>query len=128
MTVRVLVVDDTDHVRAMLAEMLSLDGFEVVGAASDGAQAAELVETADPHVVVMDLRMPGTDGLQATRRIRERRPHQPIIVYTAYLDREIEEQARAAGATLCLGKVEGLTTLEREISRLALGDAPDRPA
>jgi DNA-binding NarL/FixJ family response regulator len=125
MTVRVLVVDDTDHVRRMLAEMLTLDGFTVVGQASDGEQAVRQANDLDPQVIVMDLRMPVVDGIEATKRIKATRPHQVVILYTAYLDPMIEEQARQAGVTMCLGKIEGLQELERELSRLTLELAPD---
>jgi CheY-like chemotaxis protein len=118
--VRVMVVDDTDHVRTMLAEMLELDGFTVVARASNGDEAVALVESTDPHVVVMDLKMPGIDGLEATRRIKALRPSQPVILYTAYLDPVVEAEAKAVGVTLCLGKIDGLTELERQISRLTL--------
>lgn len=118
--VRVLVVDDTDHVRRFVAEMLALDGFDVVGTAADGDEAVRLAGELDPHVIVMDLRMPGIDGLEATRRIRAGRPSQQVVLYTAYVDAEVEREAAEAGVALCLGKVEGLPRLERELSRLTL--------
>lgn len=120
-SIRVLVVDDTDHVRDLVADMLRLDGFQVVGQAASVLEALALSTATDPHVVVMDLKMPDVDGIEGTRRLRELRPDQLVVLYTAYLDAEIERQARAAGAALCLSKVEGLPRLEREIIRLTLG-------
>jgi CheY-like chemotaxis protein len=117
---RVLVVDDTEHMRTFVSDMLRLDGFDVVGAAADGTEAVTLAAELDPHVIVMDLRMPGIDGLEATRRIRAVRPGQQVVLYTAYLDATVEREAEQAGVALCLGKVEGLPRLERELSRLTL--------
>ncbi len=119
MSVTVLVVDDTDHVRNMLVEMLELDGFEIVGQAASGAQAVEVAGQCQPDVIVMDYKMPGMDGLSAAKAIRGVRPAQAIILYTAYLDPAIEEEARKAGVALCVGKVEGLNQLERHITELA---------
>ena len=113
-----MVVDDTDHVRRMLTSMLSLDGFEVVGDARDGPEALEGIGAADPDVVVIDYKMPGMDGLRTAREIRSRRPDQVMILYTAYVDDELEREAAEAGIAVCLGKVEGLASLERENSRL----------
>lgn len=70
---KVLVVDDTDHVRNMLVDMLELDGFTVVGQAASGADAVAMVDDANPDVIVMDYKMPGMDGLSAARAIRARR-------------------------------------------------------
>ena len=112
-------VDDTDHVRTMLVDMLQLDGFEVCGEAASGADAITAASRLDPEVIVMDYKMPDMDGLRASRSIREQRPTQPIILYTAYLDTQLEEDARAAGVAICIGKVEGLGRLERHITQLA---------
>lgn len=115
---KVLVVDDTDHVRHMLVDMLELDGFQVVGQAASGPEAIEIAPQVTPDVVVMDYKMPGMDGLTAAKEIRGHRPSQAIILYTAYLDDRLEQQAKAAGIALCIGKVEGLSQLERHITEL----------
>jgi CheY-like chemotaxis protein len=116
--VTVMVVDDTEHVRKMLVDMLELDGFDVVGQAAGGEEAAGLAVETDPDVIVMDYKMPGMDGLSAARTVREIRPDQTIILYTAYLDSKLEAEARSAGISLCVGKVEGLNQLERHITEL----------
>lgn len=116
--VTVLVVDDTDHVRKMLVDMLELDGFDVVGQAAGGEEAISAAQEANPDVIVMDYKMPGMDGLSAARSVREARPSQAIILYTAYLDSKLEAEARSAGVALCIGKVEGLNQLERHITEL----------
>jgi CheY-like chemotaxis protein len=115
----VVVVDDTDHVRQMLVDMLELDGFDIAGEAASGREAIEVAHEVEPDVVVMDYKMPGMDGLTAARAIRDARPTQAIILYTAYLDDDLENRAREAGIAMCVGKVEGLTQLERHIVELS---------
>jgi CheY-like chemotaxis protein len=119
MPLRVVVVDDTAHVREMLVEMLRLDGFEVVGEAADGAEAVRVCSAVEVDIVVCDLRMPKQDGLEVTRRLHEVKPDLPVVIYTAYLDAEVERAAFEAGAVLVLGKVDGLPVLERELVRVA---------
>ena len=120
MAIRVMVVDDTQHVREMLATMLELDGFDVVSKAAGGADAVDEVEASEPNVIVMDYKMPRMDGLEATRRIRELAPGIPVILYTAYLDADLEARAKEAGVALCVGKVEGLEQLEKLISEMCI--------
>jgi DNA-binding NarL/FixJ family response regulator len=117
-TVKVLIVDDTEHVRKMLVDMLELDGFDVVGEASSGHDAVIAAPSAEPDVIVMDYRMPGMDGVTTAKAIRVQRPTQPIILYTAYLDEQLEAAAKEAGIAICIGKVEGLNQLERYITEL----------
>ena len=118
MAIKVLVVDDTAHVRRMLAEMLALDGFEVVGEAASGAEAVQMAAQTPPDVVVMDYKMPEMDGLMAAQQIKDARPDQGIVLYSAYLDDEVEKLAKDAGIAMCVGKVEGLNQLERHLSEL----------
>ena len=116
--IRVMLVDDVDHVRRMLRNMLDLDGFVVVAESGSGAAAVADIEDANPDVVVIDYSMPDMDGIETARLIRAARPDQVMIMYTAYLQPEVEQMAREVGIALVLGKVEGLESLEREISRL----------
>jgi response regulator NasT len=103
----------------MLVDMLELDGFSVVAQASSGNEAIRFAAELEPQVIVMDYKMPEMDGLTAARNIRGGNPNQAIILYTAYLDAELEAQAKAAGVAMTVGKVEGLNQLERHISELA---------
>jgi CheY-like chemotaxis protein len=116
--IKVMVVDDTVHVRRMLRNMLELDGFDVAGEAGSGPEAVEVIAAADPDVVVIDYKMPDVDGLETASRIRALRPDQVMILYTAFVDPELEQRARDVGVSVVLGKVEGLESLEREITRL----------
>ncbi len=117
--IRVFLIDDTAEMRRLLEQVLSLDDFEVVGSAANGASALPLMADADPDVVVLDYNMPGLDGLMTARLIMEERPDQPIILYTAYLDGDLERKAARAGIALCVEKAEGILTLEDDIRRLA---------
>lgn len=116
--IKVMLVDDVDHVRRMLRNMLDLDGFVVVAEAASGQVALDAIAEADPDVIVIDYSMPDMDGIETASRIRAVRPDQVMIMYTAYLEPDVEQRAREVGVALVLGKVEGLESLEREISRL----------
>lgn len=120
MAVKVAVVDDTVHVRQMLVEMLGIDGFDVVGQGENAADALRIAVDDKPDVLIIDYSMPETDGLAAARRIKNVAPNQAVVLYTAYLDDALVAAAKDAGVSLCIGKVEGLETLERSISELCL--------
>jgi DNA-binding NarL/FixJ family response regulator len=121
--IRVFVIEDTPSMRELLEQMLTLDEFAVVGSAANGAEALPLMREANPDVVVLDYNMPGLDGLLTARLSKEERPEQKIILYTAYLDAELEQKAGRAGIALCVEKADGILTLERDIRRLADGDS-----
>ncbi len=97
--IRVLIVDDHAVVREGLRAFLSLqDGLEVVGEASDGRQAIEKARVLSPDVILMDLVMPGLDGVGAMRAVRELVPSSRVIVLTSFLDDERLMPALQAGA------------------------------
>ena len=99
MSIRVVICDDQDLVRDGLQAILSVaPGIEVVGEASDGDQALQMVEAHSPDVVLMDLKMPGTNGVTATRTITNRFPGVRVLVLTTYDAPEWVDDAIKAGA------------------------------
>ncbi|HEX6207967.1 MAG TPA: response regulator transcription factor [Actinomycetota bacterium] len=126
MSVRVLVVDDTEHVRQMMAAMLQIQGFEVVGEAADAKGALELAAETTPNVIVLDFRMPDVDGITATRWLLEQDADLAIVMYSAYLTEEDEQRALDAGVRACVSKVEGVEALAREVAAAALAVRGER--
>lgn len=97
--ITVVLADDHPVVRNGLRALLqSLDGFEVVAEAQDGEQAVRAAQTLHPDVVVMDVRMPVVDGLEATRRITAAVPGTAVVVLTMYEDDDVVFGAMRAGA------------------------------
>lgn len=96
---RVLLVDDHEAMRSVLRALLEeVGGWQVVGEAADGEQAVELVGRTAPDVVLMDCKMPGGDGVAATRVITERYPRVAVIAHSAYADEAYVREMVAAGA------------------------------
>jgi DNA-binding NarL/FixJ family response regulator len=100
---------------------------EVVGEASDGVKAVELAASLDPDVVLMDLKMPGTDGVTATLRIRERRSETRVLILTSFESDEDVERALRGGATGYLLKDAPSDELLRAVRLAARGDAALAP-
>ena len=103
--IKLLLVDDHDLVRTAIARMLTdVSGLEVVGQANSGEQAYQLVGELNPHVVLMDVRMPGIGGLEATRKIKQRFPEVKILALSAYEDAPFPTRLLQAGAAGYLTK------------------------
>jgi len=93
---RVLIAEDETLIRLDLRGLLERQGFKVCGEARDGEEAVRLAHELDPDVVVLDLRMPVLDGIEAARRMLAERPL-PIVMLTAFADRRSVERALEAG-------------------------------
>lgn len=107
---RVLIAEDEALIRLDLAEMLREEGYDVVGQAGDGQEAVELAESLTPDLVIMDVKMPRRDGIDAASEIAAKRIA-PIVVLTAFSQRELVERARDAGAMAYLVKPFSVTDL-----------------
>lgn len=126
--IRVLAADDHPLALAGLQQLLgALDGIALVGAAAGGEEAVRLAVEHEPDVVLMDLEMPGTDGVQATRQLLARRPGTAVVVLTSFSDRARILAALDAGAVGYLLKDVQPDELARAISAAAEGQAPLDP-
>jgi len=127
--IRILVADDQRVVREGLVMLLGLlPGVEVVGAAADGEQAAALAAELRPDVVLMDLRMPRLDGVQATRRLRDHDPEVAVIALTTYADDRSVVEALRAGARGYLTKDAGAEEIRRALEAVVGGEVALDPA
>jgi len=107
--VSVLLVDDQEPFRGAARVVLGrTDGFELVGEAQSGEQAVELADELDPHMVLMDINMPGINGIEATRRIVDAHPDAMVVLVSTYQVGDLPSEARTSGALGYLNK-EDLT-------------------
>jgi DNA-binding NarL/FixJ family response regulator len=127
--IRVVVADDQQVVREGLRTLLALlDEVEVVGVAADGAEAVQLAVSSRPDVVLMDLRMPRCDGVDATRRLRVEAPEVKVLVLTTYADDRSVVDALRAGARGYLTKDAGAEEIQAALRQVAHGQAAIDPA
>jgi DNA-binding NarL/FixJ family response regulator len=127
--IRVLIADDQRVIRDGLTMLVGLiDGVEVVGTAADGIEAVEAAGRERPDVVLMDLRMPGVDGAEATRRIRADYPDVQVLVLTTYADDESLFPALEAGARGYLTKDASAEEIEQALRAVADGRTHLDPA
>lgn len=118
---RVLVVDDDDGIRDFVRMALSDDGYDVA-TACDGAEAIETARGFEPHLVILDVRMVGMDGVEFARAYRDTPGHAPVLVFTAA--RDPEGTAAEMGADAFLAKPFELRDLLELAARLSGRDAP----
>ena len=133
--IRVIIADDESLVRADLREALTEQGYLVVGEVGDGRSAVNMARELAPDVVLMDIKMPGLDGIEAARILTEERVA-PVVLLTAYSQRELIERAKEAGVVgylvkpfretdlapaieLALARFAEFRALEKEVSDLA---------
>ncbi|WP_405056605.1 response regulator transcription factor [Kribbella sp. NBC_01505] len=124
MSVRVVVADDQRVVRDGLVTLLKLlPGIDVVAAASDGAEAVRMVAEHNPDVLLVDLRMPNVDGVEATRQVRTDHPRTEVVVLTTYSDDDSVLSALRAGARGFLTKDADAESIGRAIEAAAAGQS-----
>lgn len=121
--IRVLIADDHSVVRMGLTALLKYQkGITVVGDAQDGAEAAEKAATLKPDVVIMDLMMPGTDGIEGTRRVRAASPESKVLILTTFGTSNEVGRALDAGAIGAIMKGADNDELIAAIRKAAVGD------
>ncbi|MFN8221838.1 MAG: response regulator transcription factor [Gaiellales bacterium] len=121
--ITVLLADDHEVVREGLRlALLRSSHIRVVGEASDGETAVQLVERRRPDIVIMDLRMPQMDGIEATEEILKRVPDAKVLIFTAYSERALLQRGLESGARGYVLKEAPHETLLRAIERVAAGD------
>lgn len=125
-SIRILIAEDNALLRGVLRDALAEAGMTVVAEAADGAAAVLEAERSNPDVVVMDMRMPNVDGIEATEQIAQAPWAMPVVVLSAYDEPQMIEAALAAGATNCLKKGVGLDELIEAIRSAEAGR--ERPA
>lgn len=124
--VRVMIVDDDERMRFLLRSVLEEIGCEVAAEASSGPDAIKAFDDAEPDVVLVDYVMPGMDGIETAEGLRERRPEQPIIIFSSLFDRRLAGEVESRGLYY-LEKARGLDGLEQAIKEITsdAGDSPD---
>ena len=126
-TIRLLLVDDRPTIRRGLRIWLALEpNLEVVGEASDGAEAISLARALHPDAVLMDVEMPGMDGISATAALRSVVPQSAVVILTLYDDAATRTRAQKAGAAAFVAKYQMEETLLAEIRRVAMAHEKQR--
>jgi len=128
--IRLLIADDDHRTTMVLRESLPAFGFEIVGNARDGAEAGDKAAALRPEVVLMDLRMPDVDGIEATVLIKAQDPRTQVVILTAFSERDAKQAAEFMGAASLLEKDAPLEVLVDTLRAAAVvyRTASPRPA
>ena len=118
--IRLLIADDDERTTMVLRDSLPAFGFEVIGAARNGAEAGAKTAGLHPEVVLMDLRMPDVDGMEATVLIKAHDPQTQVVILTAFSERETKWTAEFMGAANLLDKGAPLEELVETLRAAAL--------
>jgi DNA-binding NarL/FixJ family response regulator len=107
-SISAMLVDDEADIRMLvrLRIVAHNEGLYVCGEADSGTAALQMLATTSPDVVVLDQMMPGMDGLETARGIREIAPHIRVVLFSAFLDNDLEQRAEQAGVSACLLKTD----------------------
>lgn len=120
---RVLIVDDYEMIRGVMGEYLvqNIPELEIVGEAANGQEAIELAERVNPELILMDVRMPVVNGIQATLEIKARHPEIEVITYSGSRDEDLQRQSLMAGAAAHFAKPFDLKFLQEKVLELLAG-------
>ncbi len=132
MTRRVVIAEDEAIIRLDLKEILLDEGYDVVGETGRGDDAVELVRTHHPDLVILDVKMPGSDGLEAARAIQEMDVKVAVLILTAFSQRDLIDEARDAGVAAYLVKpfqrIELIPAIDQAMARCEQAWAIDAEA
>jgi two-component system, response regulator PdtaR len=132
MTRRVVIAEDEAIIRLDLKEILLDEGYDVVGETGRGDEAVELVRAHRPDLVILDVKMPGSDGLEAARAVQEMQLKVAVLILTAFSQRDLIDEARDAGVAAYLVKpfqrIELIPAIDQAVARCEQAWAIDAEA
>ncbi len=124
---RVMLVEDHRSYRESLSDALTERGFEIVGECSNGEEAPAIAVSARPDVILMDVTLPGIDGIETTKQIRQQRPETAVIILTMHADQDMLSKSIAAGATGYLVKDVSVDEIGSAIKSVIAGETALSP-